>query len=58
MVELGIPLDDKITKFLFEKGVIKQKDGKISPKRRQSFITLSDLEIVSAFNAESGVYRR
>lgn len=52
MVELGIPLDEKITKFLFEKGVIKQKDGKISPKRRQNFITLSDLEIVSAFNAE------
>lgn len=52
MVELGIPLDEKITKFLFEKGVIKQKYGKISPKRRQNFITLSDLEIVSAFNAE------
>lgn len=52
MVELSIPLDEKIMKFLFEKGVIKQKDGKISSKRRQNFITLSDLEIVSAFNAE------
>lgn len=52
MVELGIPLDEKIMKFLFEKGIIKQKDGKISSKRRQNFITLSDLEIVSAFNAE------
>ena len=40
MVELGIPLDDKITKFLFEKGVIKQKDGKISPKRRQNFFSI------------------
>lgn len=42
----------KIKKFLFEKGVIKQKDGKISSNRIQNFITLSDLEIVIAFNAE------
>lgn len=39
-------------KFLFDKGIVKQKEGKISPQLRQNFTTLSDLEIVSAFNAE------
>lgn len=52
-VELLIPLDDKIKKFLFDKKIVEQDDqGKIKPVRRTSLLRLTDLEIVSSYNAE------
>jgi group II intron reverse transcriptase/maturase len=53
MVELNIPLEDKIMKFLFSKGVISQgKDGKIVPVHRKKLLTCTPLEIVSTYNSE------
>lgn len=52
-VELLIPLEDKIMPFLFSRRIIKQKkDGQIMPCKRQSLLYLTDLEIVTAYNAE------
>jgi group II intron reverse transcriptase/maturase len=51
--ELTIPLNDKILKFMFNKGVIEQKaNGILSPVHRPELLGCSDLEIVSAYNAE------
>jgi group II intron reverse transcriptase/maturase len=51
--ELTIPLDDKIRKFLFSKGVVEQKaDGTMFPISRPSLIRQTDFEIVSTYNAE------
>jgi len=52
-VELTVPLDDKIHKFLFSKGVAEQtKDGKYFPVHRPALERFTDLEIVSTYNAE------
>lgn len=52
-VELNIPLQDKIQKFLFAKKVIFQKqNGELIPVSRKSLLRCTDLEIVSAYNAE------
>ena len=52
-VNLSIPFDDKIMKFLFDNKIIRQKqDGKIIPTYRPKLLTRTDLGIVSAFNAE------
>ena len=51
--ELLVPFDDKIHKFIFSKGIAKQKkDGTLFPIHRNSLLKLTDLEIVSAYNAE------
>ena len=51
--ELTIPLNDKIIKFLFAKGVIKQKpDGQLSPIHRPELLGCTELEIVSTYNSE------
>lgn len=51
--ELTVPLNDKIMKFLFDKKIIVQtKDGKIKPWARLSLTRCSDLEIITAYNAE------
>lgn len=51
--ELIIPLEEKIMRFLFDKGVIwKTKDGKIKPKARTTLIGCTDLEILSTYNSE------
>ena len=51
--ELSIPFDDKIHSFIFAKEIAIQKpDGKLMPVRRKSLLRLTDLEIVSAYNAE------
>lgn len=51
--ELTIPLNDKIMKFLFDKKIIVQtKDGKVKPWARLSLTRCSDLEIITAYNAE------
>ena len=53
MVELNIPLEDKIMKFLFSKNVIAQKkDGTIEPVHRNRLIRCTPLEIVNTYNAE------
>jgi len=52
-VELNIPLEGKIMKFLFDNKIIKQKqNGGIIPTTRKSLLRCTDLEIVSAYNAE------
>lgn len=51
--ELAIPLDDKIHKFIFDKNIaIQTKDGTLMPVQRKSLLRLTDLEIVSTYNAE------
>lgn len=53
IVELNIPLEDKIMKFLFSKDIIKQdKSGNIYPNVRKSLLRCTDLEIITAYNAE------
>ncbi len=52
-VELNIPLKDKIEKFLFTKKVIIQEgNGELTPVTRKTLLRCTDLEIVSAYNAE------
>jgi hypothetical protein len=52
-VELCVPFADKIMPFLFEKPVIQQlRDGTIEPIARKYIYRRTDLEIVSAYNAE------
>lgn len=51
-VELSIPLQDKIEKFLFSNRIVKQKNGKIQPAARTPLIRCTELEIVTAYNAE------
>jgi group II intron reverse transcriptase/maturase len=50
--ELAIPLHDKINTFLFENKIIQQKDGKFIPVKRDGLLRLTDLEIVSSYDAE------
>ena len=48
-----MPLNDKIRKFLFSKRVVVQKtDGTMFPIHRTSLLRLTDLEIISVYNAE------
>lgn len=52
-VELSIPFKDKIERFLFDKAAVwKDAQGHLHPRARTKLIHLSDLEIVTAFNAE------
>lgn len=52
-VELTVPLQDKIMRFLFNNKIIAQKqNGEIEPIARISLLRLTDLEIVGSFNAE------
>lgn len=51
-VELSIPLQEKIETFLFTKGVVEQRGGKLVPIWRKSLTRLSPLEIVDTYNAE------
>jgi len=53
-VALTIPLKDKIEKFMFTKGVIRQKlSGEFQPIHRTELLNLSDCEIVEHYNAEA-----
>lgn len=50
---LAVPLGDKIQPFLFKHGVVKQKEnGELEPVHRNDLLRLTDLEIVSAYDAE------
>lgn len=52
-VDLSIPFDDKIHKFLFAKGIVEQEsDGNLVPVHRKSLLNFTDLEIVQSYNAE------
>lgn len=53
-VELLIPLEDKIEKFLFSHDIVKQREdnGKLKPCRRTALLRLTDLEIVAIYDAE------
>lgn len=52
-VELLAPLNDKIRQFVFTKGVaIQKEDGSMFPVHRKYLVGLTDLEIVSVYNAE------
>lgn len=51
-VELLIPLQDKIERFMFDKNVIRVKNNKIVPSKRDVLSTLPDLEILASYNAE------
>ena len=53
-VELLIPLQDKIEKFLFARGAVRQREdnGKLEPVARLSLLRHTDLEIVTIFDAE------
>lgn len=52
-VELTVPLEDKIHKFLFVKGIVEQTNkGKYFPVHRPALERLTDLEIVSTYNSE------
>ncbi|MCM1237134.1 MAG: reverse transcriptase domain-containing protein [Ruminococcus flavefaciens] len=52
-MELAVPLRDKIQPFLFKHGVVKQKEnGELEPVHRNDLLRLTDLEIVSAYDAE------
>ena len=53
-VELLIPLRDKIEKFLFSHEIVKQRkdNGKLEPCSRTALLRLTDLEIVSTYDAE------
>ena len=53
MTELSVPFEDKIYKFIFSKGIAKQKlDGTLFPVHRKHLVNLTDLEIISTYNAE------
>jgi hypothetical protein len=52
-VELSVPFADKINKFLFSKGIVQQgNENKLLPIYRPYLLRLTDLEIVSTYNAE------
>ena len=51
--ELVVPLDDKIHKFIFSKGVaIQEENGNLRPVHRAELLHMTDLEIVSSYNSE------
>ena len=51
--ELAVPLNDKIHKYIFSKKIaIQKQDGTLFPVHRAYLTKLSDLEIVSVYNAE------
>ena len=53
-VALTVPHLDKIERFMFEKGVIRQKpDGKFQPIHRSKLLNMSDVEILQHYNAEA-----
>lgn len=53
-VELLIPLQAKIEKFLLSHNVVRQRadNGKLEPCKRDALLRLTDLEIVATYDAE------
>ena len=50
--EMNAPLQDKIEKFLFSRGVVEQHDGTLEPVKRGHLTRLTPLEILQTYNAE------
>lgn len=53
-VELSIPFKEKIEQFLFSHHTVTQRldNGRLEPCHRKPLINLTDLEIITAYNAE------
>lgn len=51
-VEMNIPTRDKLEKFLFNHQAVVLKNGKLEPCLRKSMLRMTDLEILTAYNAE------
>jgi group II intron reverse transcriptase/maturase len=51
-VELNIPLEDKIEKYLILHGIAKRDGKKLIPIHRAILLNRTDLEIVTVYNAE------
>ncbi len=51
-VELSMPIGDKINKFLFNKKAVIVKNGVLFPVSRNALTILTDLEIITTYNAE------
>ena len=53
MTESNLPFEDKMHKLIFSKGIAKRKlDGTLFPGHRKYLVNLTDLEVVSTYNAE------
>lgn len=52
-VQLLVPLQDKIQKFLINKGIAKINNGKLESKHVNALTVLTDLEIVDKYNAQT-----
>jgi len=53
-VELCIPLQDKIERFILDNGIaIKGTDGKFVPQHRTDILNNTDLEILNSYNAKT-----
>ena len=53
MTELVVPLNDRIMRFLFDRGIVEQRqNGDIIPIHRKALLRCTELEIVSTYNAE------
>ena len=51
-VELLIPFDDKIMRFLYDNHIIYQKNNEVRAIHRSRLLHCTELEIVTAYNAE------
>lgn len=52
MTELTIPLKDKIEAYLFRTKTVEVKNGALYPVKRNGLVGMTDLEIVTVYNAE------
>ena len=52
MVELAIPLKEKIESYLFNRRTVKWDRGALRPIHRGALVTMTDLEILMVYNAE------
>jgi group II intron reverse transcriptase/maturase len=52
MVELSVPLLDKVQPFILSRGIAKMKNSVLTPVLRRALMDSTDLEILSTYNAE------
>ena len=52
IVELCVPLRDKIERYLFDNDIVEQVNGELRSKKRNGLIRFTDLEILTIYNAE------
>ncbi|MCL2360142.1 MAG: reverse transcriptase domain-containing protein [Candidatus Bathyarchaeota archaeon] len=52
MVELSVPLLDKVQPFILSRGIAKMKNSVLIPVLRRALMDSTDLEILSTYNAE------